>query len=182
METKIVGFNTKAIKALEKFKGKDKSRDYLLDIYYNDRTHNISATDGKICAKIDNVTFDVDAKDKLFTVKVISDMEVLLTESKLGYPDVNRIFPNYQDEGGEEITSNTLDLIGTKAMNSIEISVFINEAKHPIDFKYLLNFPKELFKCFESSKRETVLFRSKGSSMGDLSIALMAINIKGRTK
>jgi len=177
METKVINYNTRAIKALEKFKSKDKTRDYLMDVYYNDKTHTISATDGKICGKIEGVVFDVDKKGGLFTVKVISKNDILLTESNLGYPNIVRIFPDYEKLEDKGVSQLTIDLTGNKAMTSQEISIFVNKAKHIVNFRYLLDFPKELFTSFEKEKSNTLLFRSRDSSIGDLSIVLMAINL-----
>lgn len=170
METKIVDFNTKSIKALQNFTSKDKTREYLMQVVYNNTTKNISATDGKICAKIDKVEFEV--LGNLFNITIIGDNKILLTETNLGYPNVNKIFPNFDDL--TKYQERSISLKGNKKFVSIEISRLINTLDHIINFSYLLKFPKEDFTCYESKEHSSIIFR--GVSNRNLSIIVMPIS------
>ncbi len=166
METKVVTYSAKTIKNLQKFTSKDKTRDYLMNVVYNNKFKNISATDGKICAKIDNVDFETEGE--LFNVTIVNETSILLTETNLGYPNVNRIFPD--DFNGYD--EHEISLKGNKKHISTEISIVLHELKHVINFNYLLQFPKEDFTCYESKDHNQVTFKSKDTN---LSIVVMPI-------
>ena len=177
METKILSVKSSvvdSIKALSKFTSKDKTREYLSYVVYDARNNRLIATDGKRAIRINNVELDLEVGSYgLYRLTILDKVRIAADETN-DYPHaIGRVFPDKYSLN--EVRS--LNAGCTKGTTlDVELSVFLHGLKHIINFRYLLDFPRETFRCFESPEKATVLFVADETKLGKIEIIIMPIN------